>query len=200
MPETTRTFIALPLSESVQRALADIHDRLPAGGDIKWVKPVNIHLTLKFLGDLKTPRLKDVLHAFPALYPQRNSFTVKITRLGIFPPMGHPRIIWAGVTENAKDIQQLADDTERGMAAIGFPKETRAFQSHITLGRVRSERRLTQLVEAAPSLAFPPLTQPIRQIVLFKSVLTPQGPIYEPLATAKLQDQRHNASYSDGNL
>jgi 2'-5' RNA ligase len=188
--QTTRTFIALTLNESVQQALADIQNHLRAANeDIKWVKPSHIHLTLKFLGELKSRRLKDVLKAFPSLYPQQSPFSIQITHLGTFPPSRQPRIIWAGVDEkNAEKIQQLAAVTETGLTKIGFPKETRTFQAHVTLGRIRSGHHLNQLVAAIQSFVFPqtPIIQPIQQVVLFKSILTPQGPIYDPLATIDL--------------
>lgn len=183
MAETLRTFIAVELSEEIRAVLEDIQGRLKIfHADIKWVEPSNIHLTLKFLGDVQ---LKDIPLLTETLRPALKEITpipTELTELGAFPDLRHPRVLWAGLRDEDGRIAQLADAIETALGKIGYKKEQRDFKAHVTLGRVRSLKNIAPLVKGLQEYRLPPKTaQVIAGITLFKSTLTPSGPIYEIL-------------------
>lgn len=183
MSETIRTFIAVPLSDEIRQALARIQDQLKSHDvDVKWVRPENIHLTLKFLGDVKTKKIgaiKDMLDRQLSRIP---SFRMLFNTLGAFPDIERPRVIWIGIEDADGRIRELAQRLETECAQLGFKKEDRPFSPHITIGRTRSPRNIVLLSQAVAQLQLPEnLIQKETEIVLYKSTLTPKGPIYEPL-------------------
>jgi RNA 2',3'-cyclic 3'-phosphodiesterase len=181
--ETLRTFIAVELDKENREALERIEDDLKRlDADVKWVDPQNIHLTLKFLGEIPPKKVRQVQETLPELLKAFSLFEITIATLGAFPKPERPRIIWVGVTQNAHELTRLAHQVEEGLCALSFPKEEKAFSPHATIGRVRSPKNQAQLAEGIKNYSFAPLTQKISKVILFKSTLTPQGPIYQPLA------------------
>ena len=189
MDKTTRTFIAIELNEEVLGALKEVQEYLKKlDVDVRWVNYKNIHLTLKFLGNLSPKKLKSVIEVFPSLFEDFQPFEINITRLGVFPTLQQPRVIWAGVEKNADCLIAIATQVEKGLCRLGFPKEKRGFSPHVTVGRVRSPKNQILLPQALKEYILPvELTQTIHQIILFKSTLTSQGPIYDPLSLAQLE-------------
>lgn len=188
MDKTTRTFIAIELNEEVRNALKKIQEYLKKiDVDVRWVNYKNIHLTLKFLGNLPPKKLRSVMEIFPSLFKDFQPFEINITHLGVFPKPQRPRVIWAGVEKNADYLTAIAIQVENGLCRLGFPKEKRGFSPHLTVGRVRSPKNQALLIPALKEYTFSlELTQTIQQIILFKSTLTSQGPIYESLYTVQL--------------
>ena len=192
-PEPTlRTFIAIELNPKLQSLLHQIQEDLKKmGADIRWVKPENIHVTLKFLGEIppaKIDELRDVM--IKTLEPVR-PFSLGLTHLGAFPKIENPQIIWVGATADRNSIQLIAQSLEKNLMDIGFEKEERDFDPHITLGRMRTSVNKFALTKKLKHFEFPatPLHQLVNQIVLFKSSLSPQGPAYEALAKIDLGGQ-----------
>jgi len=189
MSETIRSFIAVELNDTVREDLEKIQKdfgRLDC--DIKWVKPKNIHLTLKFLGSVHPKKMKEILALLPSLYEKTNAFECDITHVGAFPRAERPRVIWAGIEKNASLVEDLAACTENGLCRLGFAKEKRAFSPHVTLGRVRSQKNIHLLGKALNSYSLSsPIAQRIARVTLFKSTLTSQGPVYESLAQIPLR-------------
>ncbi|MFH1578097.1 MAG: RNA 2',3'-cyclic phosphodiesterase [Candidatus Omnitrophota bacterium] len=185
-----RAFIAIELPEDIRNILGNINNQLEqTGADVKWVLPQNAHLTLKFLGEI-TPSLVDRVSAALNETAQKNPcFTLRLSGLGAFPKLNYARVIWIGIT-NDQPVIKIAKELKRQMREIGFPKESRKFNSHITLGRVRSGSNQNALIEKIGFLnkESPHLLAEFKVINLtfFKSTLTPQGPIYEKLSSAPL--------------
>ena len=99
--QTIRTFIALEFDPSIKEAIGSIQDQLKkTGADVKWVKPKNIHLTLKFLGHISPKKLKSVLEIFPTLFNNFPAFEIDISHLGVFPRLEQPKVIWVGIGLN----------------------------------------------------------------------------------------------------
>lgn len=183
MAETLRAFIAVELNEEIKKTITQVEDDLKITGcDVKWVKPENAHLTLKFLGQIKEKRLGPLLDALDSILKDIHSIQTGLTQVGAFPSLQRPRIIWIGLRDDARQISRLAESVEEALGGIGFKKEDRPFQPHITIGRFRSTHNLpsfTKKFDQYSLPAAPDLT--ISSITLFKSTLTSSGPIYEPL-------------------
>lgn len=182
-----RAFIAIELPEQIRADLGKIQDELKqAQADVKWVKPENIHLTLKFLGDIEQDLIKKIEAILNQISSKNTSFGLDLDNLGAFPKLQYPRVIWVGLSNDQRVIE-IAKNLEKELIRIGLPPESRPFSSHITLGRVRSgsnRKALIERLEALNKKSSSRLKFEVLNLTLFKSTLTPQGPIYEPLLQA----------------
>ncbi len=188
-----RTFIAIELSPQIKDFLAQLQGRLKtSGSDVKWVGPQNIHLTLKFLGETDEAGLEKITALLEEIAQNTKPFPIRLASAGAFPKLKFPRVIWAGIDKGDSEVKKIAQGLEEKIAKakIGIPNESKPFSSHITLGRVRSGLNRERLVENLETL----ISQPgeyfsgqeftVTKITLFKSTLTPKGPIYEILKEA----------------
>ncbi len=179
-----RAFIAIELPREIKDTLARLQAKLKtAGADVKWVEPNNIHLTLKFLGEITEEAKDQVCLALEKISGSKKPFDIVISSMGAFPNPGSPRVIWAAVAAGDPEIKTIAREIETCLEEIGIAKETREFSSHITLGRTRSAKNrqeLSKLLEVQAGKKFE-YRFPAAKITLFKSTLTPRGPIYETI-------------------
>jgi 2'-5' RNA ligase len=193
-----RTFIAIELSDEIKDALDRIESHLKySGADVKWVAKDNIHLTLKFLGEVDEKKCEKVKAALDEIAKSTASFKISLKDIGAFPKIEFPRVIWVGLDKGTKESTELAAKIDEALSAIGFDRETRPFAAHLTIGRVRSPKNKAALAEKVTSHkpvrseAEPPRrgqvtsSQAISLITLFQSKLTPTGPIYTKLHEAK---------------
>ena len=185
-----RLFIAIEISDEIREALAQIQSRLKyAGADVKWVEPKNIHLTLKFLGEVKEEKVEEIKSALNETVKGFKPFELSIKDIGAFPKIDFPRVIWAGLDKGTSESKALAEAIDERLSRHGFEKESRPFASHLTIGRVRSPKNKAALKERLLSSNLPltPYHLPlIPYITLYKSTLTPHGSIYTKLHEAKL--------------
>jgi 2'-5' RNA ligase len=185
-----RTFIAVELDKPVKDALSRLQSELKKSeADVKWVFPENIHLTLKFLGEVKEEKIPKIIQSLKKIARAVNSFRAEINTIGAFPNTKSPRAIWTGIEQGKENLLRLAELIEDAAAKLGFPKEERKFSAHVTIGRVRSPKNKAALSEAMQRLKFDALSQTVNSVILFKSTLTPKGPIYEKLAEESLKTQ-----------
>jgi len=204
-----RAFIAIELPQEIKDALAHIQEQLKiSGADVKWVQPQNIHLTLKFLGEIDDKKLEEIISILENATQNKNPFSTRLSSLGAFPKINFPRVIWVGIDKGDAETKQIAEVLEEKIAKIGIPPETRPFSSHITIGRVRSSLNREKLVKNLNDLADSfgkenfalhksladqsanlcgGLEFLVTKTTLFKSTLTPKGPIYEALKEANLR-------------
>lgn len=181
-----RSFIAVELNPSVIQRLSQIQEELKlSGADVKWVKPENIHLTLKFLGEQKEEKIEEIKKTLEELVKNYSPFKIVISQIGCFPKLEYPRVIWVGV-ENYETLERITLDLEERLSRISIAKEKRKFTAHITLGRVRSAHQRRELVGKLKGISMGNLSSQINCITLFKSTLTPRGPIYEKILKATL--------------
>lgn len=187
-----RTFIAIELPQEIRNILSNAQDELrQARADVKWVKPENIHLTLKFLGEINQDLSKQICLVLNEIARRNSCFTVYLSGFGAFPKLQYPRVIWAGLS-NDQPVIEIAKDLEKELLELGLPAESRAFNSHITLGRVRSGKNRGVLIERLERLnkelcSTTPPEFKVTAFTLFKSTLTPTGPIYEALLNCPLK-------------
>jgi 2'-5' RNA ligase len=185
-----RAFVAVPIvvPEVVDRLVA-AQRSLRVSHGVTWVARDRLHFTLKFLGEVPEPGLADAALAVKTVAAGQTSFSLELRGLGVFPPRGDPRVVWAGCGEGGGLLESLAAGVEAEFTSQDFPAETRPFAAHLTLGRVKQpragrevRRRLRE--EASESLVFGAVS--VAEIVLFTSRLAPQGPTYARVATGIL--------------
>ncbi len=155
--------------------------------DLKPVEPENLHLTLLFIGEVHESLLKDVKEAVSELkFP---SFTVRLSGLGAFPNAFRPRVVWIGVKEGAERLAELHKQLVKGLNARGIrPQDEKEFQPHLTLARVKGNYgTLPQVIMSYQNYEVG--TFNVDSVKLFKSTLTPKGPIYEVLHEVKAIDR-----------
>lgn len=181
-----RTFIALELSEEVKKELSRIQEELKkADADIKWAKPDNIHLTLKFLGNVGDDKIEEIKKVLNGVSSQKRPFEINLSKPGAFPNPNYPRVIWVGIEKNSLEVEKIAQAVEGDLEKLEFPAENRPFSAHLTLGRVKSATNRDKLKQLLLSVGVRPKSCSIDKITLFQSTLTPKGPIYTPLHIAK---------------
>ena len=187
-----RSFIALEFSLSTRQQLGALIQQLAKAAParvVRWVSAEAMHLTLKFLGDTAERDVPKIVTALEGLHV--NSFTLTTSRLGGFPNLKQPRVIWLGFdSESVAHLKKLNAAVEAAIGPLGFPTEARPFSPHLTLGRIRPEAPATQAAQiGAAARAFdsiPVLTDSITSIILMKSELRPGGPLYTPIYRADL--------------
>ncbi len=187
-----RTFIAIELSQEIKDFLSNIQSQLKASGaDVKWVEPKNIHLTLKFLGEIDEKKLVEVNKVLEETARNKNPFSLRFSCLGAYPKINFPRVIWIGIDQGDIEVKEIAGILEERVAKLGIPQENRPFSCHITLGRTKSNLKQEDLVKKLTFLegnlgGKKPEFQ-VTKLTLFKSTLTPKGPLYEVLKEAHLK-------------
>ncbi|MFA5089824.1 MAG: RNA 2',3'-cyclic phosphodiesterase [Candidatus Omnitrophota bacterium] len=187
-----RAFIAISLPEDIKKSIACLQDKLKtASRDISWVKPENIHLTLKFLGEIDEHALKKAEAAMEDAAGKENDFYIRLSSAGAFPRADFPRVIWVGIDKGDVCVKRIAQNLEDNLSRAGFPKEKKEFSSHITIARVRSALKGNEMIsllnEYADIFHDKETGFTACGITLFKSTLTPKGPIYETVKTAAFQ-------------
>ena len=188
-----RTFIAIELPQKIIGTLSALQNQLKnTQADVKWVAPENIHLTLKFLGEVDEKKIEKIIQALEETAKDNQPFSIRLCALGAFPKINFPRVIWVGIDAGDEKTKNIAFVLEEKLQKLGIPKEKRPFSSHITIGRVRSGINREKLVKELDILQGKGLLQEnleflATKITLFKSTLTPKGPIYEILKEASFQ-------------
>lgn len=190
MSDTVRSFIAIELNEKIHFELASLQNILKsADADVKWVAPESIHLTMKFLGNLTAEKLEETKKIIAETAANAGPFTLTLKGVGAFPKLDYPRVIWVGITDGVAETVKLAMAIEDKLEKIGVPRENREFHPHLTLGRVRSLKNKDKLKEIIETTKFEARTaSEANNLILFKSQLTREGPIYTPLFIAKMKN------------
>ncbi len=189
MKQHVRTFVAVEISEAVRAAAAKVIRQMAKwDAAVKWVDTQNMHLTLKFLGEVASVELPDICRAVEQAAAEVQGFTFEVGGVGAFPKLQRPRTVWLGVTSGADQLAQLQRSIEKGLKKLGYPPENRRFSPHLTLGRVKHPGpELEELSELIKSLADQPGgTTEVDEVTVFSSELTREGPIYQALAHAAL--------------
>ncbi len=182
-----RCFVAIRLPDQINRELGrQIRYLEGTGAAVRWVKEENLHLTLKFLGDVQDDEVRDVDRALKEVNSPPMSLSV--SDLGYFPPKGKPRVVWAGLAGDIDALVGLAADIEARVGPLGYPPEQRAFRAHLTIGRVKGPRNLDQLTLAIQKrggqLSTPAVD--IDAFTLYQSELGKGGPSYYKIGTYPL--------------
>lgn len=185
MNNTIRCFIAIELSEEIKNTLAKIESELQRNiQGVKWVNPDNIHLTLKFLGQIEKEAIEEIKKILDEITATARPFKIRLSQIGAFPNPNQPRVIWVGIDDGTKESSHLANLIEEKIVPLGIEKEDRAFHPHLTLARIKFLKDKSSVKNAFASLKVPQVEMTAAKIALFQSTLTPEGPIYTVLETA----------------
>lgn len=178
-----RAFLAIDLPESYRAGLSAVQDYLKkSGADVRWTNVANIHLTLKFFGDIEESQVETLAGAATPITGAIPAFTLGVQGLGTFPGPKSPRVIWLGLSGQTNILAHLVDNLEQAFAPLGFPPEKRKFTPHLTLGRVRSSQGREALSRALQTVTLPDFAEiQVQNLVLYRSTLRSQGALYTPL-------------------
>jgi len=188
MSEKIRAFIAIELPENVRTAIRNVQERFEAYRfNVRWVKIANIHLTLKFLGNIGREEIVPIETATLKAIADFKPLSLAAKGVGVFPGIKRPRVIWVGVSGQTQLLMQLQKSIDERLATIGFARENRAFKAHLTIGRVKSRIDPGQLAAAiGETTGFEPEPLAADSVILYQSELQPAGPIYTQLKCIKL--------------
>lgn len=187
-----RCFIAIDINERLKKAIADLQRQLAEKAnfkknDAKWVGPEAMHLTLKFLGEVKDDRIVEVCNAVRDAAAANKGFELDIESVGYFGGSS-AKVLWVGTGRGSENLCRLQEDIEQQLSAAGWPKETRSFAGHLTLCRVKNPKaglKLAQMSEDYKDLNLGTISAD--SVTVYQSLLKPTGPVYTVLGNYKLQ-------------
>ena len=191
MSQTFRTFVAIELPESLQKKAGRVLHKYQQWSQYRWVQPGNMHLTLSFLGDVPQQdvagvcrKLEEVIRPFPSIH-------INVRGLGAFPKPDRPRIVWLGIGEGTRELIELQGSIAATLESLGFDRDRNKFHPHVTLGRLRKQRRFDdELIDEIDRDGEMPLGEfTAREVIVFASFLEKEGPSYTPMARIRLGEQ-----------
>ena len=183
-----RTFVAVCLDAELRSRISAIQERVKKlAPNVKWVAPENLHVTLKFLGNVREDRVARAQAAIDEVAREFAAFDLSVSGLGVFPSAMRPRVVWVGVEEGREQLVALAKAVEDRLVKAGFEKEEKPFKSHITIGRVKEGRPVGDLTDGLAGIDAGEIgRQRVDGVVVMESMLRPEGPEYTPLSVHKL--------------
>lgn len=189
-----RVFVAVHLDPALRPAVEAVRRRLlemwPKGKElVRWVEPHNLHLTLKFLGEVEESKvhgLVDALRVVEGFAP----FDLQLFGIGAFPRARGARVLWVGVGAGARELAQLAARVEQALAGFGFAPEERSFSPHLTLGRLRTPAYHPELEAALQQNSHVEIgSQRVQSVELVESTLRRSGPVYAVVRSYPLRGE-----------
>lgn len=186
-----RCFIAIDIPEDVRAELTDLQKELASGvdlrkGDVKWVDPEGMHLTLKFLGEVPDSEIVGVCNIAKEVASRHKAFDFAVKEVGSFGGRS-ARVLWVGAGLDCPELLDLQQDLEEQLDRAGWPREARRFSGHLTLCRIRNSKAGEKLAQVVTQYQDSDLgTIRAASICVYESRLRPEGPIYTPLGNYKL--------------
>jgi len=191
--EPIRSFIAIELPDELKLALTRLQTSLKqvAPPVVKWVEARGIHLTLKFLGNVSSDRINDIIQVMEQSARGIPPFQLEAKNVGAFPNLKRPQVLWVGVSGQLDRLSQLQQRIETNLVPLDFAAEQRPFTAHLTLARIREQassherQRLGEFVVAAKfDTAY---TIAVNSVSLMRSELTREGAIYSRIGSVQLR-------------
>lgn len=184
---TIRAFIGVPIdptiAEKISQVAAQLKQRFP---EVRWVAEANLHFTVKFLGDVEEAQIGAIGAALAEALRPFSRFTLNAKGLGVFPDLRRARILWVGLLGSS--LATLAAKVESTMIPFGFAPELKSFKPHLTVGRWRrfdgSPKKLAEELERWKEFEFG--QSEVTEVIFFRSVLKPEGAVYQPLNVVRL--------------
>jgi 2'-5' RNA ligase len=191
--EQIRSFIAVELPDELKLALTRLQTQLKTGSQapVKWVDPYNIHLTLKFLGEISTDMVGKITVVIEEAAGGIPPFRLEVKGLGVFPSFKRVQVVWVGVTGEVEQLSRLQRRIDSGLASLGFAPESRPFTPHLTLARVRDratpqeQQNLGQLIDSTSFQTAGHFN--VDSVQLMRSQLTREGAVYSRIGSVKLK-------------
>src|SRR2546423_4294933 len=187
--EVYRTFIAIELPLDLRaRVAAHIDGLRRESPEVRasWTRPENLHLTLKFLGDVPAadiPRLASSVEAAAQLI---SAFEFNVSECGVFPTQGTPKVLWIGITDGLVELSSLHEAVERECERAGFSREARPFRPHLTITRLRSSSGARQLARLHAAREFGSCSVKVGEVCVMRSELSSKGALYTALTRHEL--------------
>ncbi len=194
--EMIRSFIAVEIDQSNKQELSTLISHLKkSDADVKWANENQMHLTLKFLGTVDETKLQKISDILKRIANDFSAFNIQFSKIGAFPNINRPRVIWMGISKGSNHLKLLNNKIESEFEKIGFGKEKREYNAHLTFGRVKSSKNIPGLKKIIDETTIQ-FHDEIRidKIILFQSTLRPKGAIYTPLVEhtfLKTPDTQH---------
>lgn len=180
-----RAFLGISVSNELKQKISSIQENF-SDFDIKFVEPENLHFNLRFFREISDQEIETLKQKLEEVIKKFEPFDIEMKGLGVFPNKNYIRVVWIGVKEGYNTIISIAESIEDSIESLGFPKEEK-FVPHLTLGRIRTARNkmeLRNLVEELENIDIGKMK--IDSIKLFRSKLSPNGPIYEEVFNVKI--------------
>lgn len=186
-----RCFIAIDLPEEIKRQIGNVINlAAPLSKDIKWVPYENIHMTLKFLGEVKEDTLPEIEQKLRDICSVHAPFSISVRGTGAFPNEKNPNVIWIGVDKSDR-LKSLYLDIDNSLSEAGFEKESRKHSPHLTIGRVKNRKDILQVMNGLnefKSKLFGNVD--IVEVHLMKSILKPSGAEYSKVCSFRLNGEK----------
>ncbi len=182
-----RCFIAIDMPEDIKGSISGVMERCgeePKGA--RWVPVENIHLTLKFFGDVKDDLVPEIEKGLALICMKHNMFNINIRGAGAFPNLKYPNVLWVGIDES-EDLKRLYMDIEESMSGLGFEKENRKFSPHLTIGKIKDKKGIEPVIKEIYTFKdtfFGSIE--VKEVLLMRSVLKPTGAEYSVAAKFNL--------------
>lgn len=181
--EAIRSFVAVDTTPEVKTEVSHLLSRLKerARFSVKWVKPEQMHITLAFLGEVSPDFIEGAKVELREVAGRFKPFECRLEGLGAFPSAVRARVLWVGLKTGERELTEVQREVSRALARLGYVPEKRPFSPHLTLGRLREPVDVNFINE----MTFQSSTFTISRLILFRSVLKPEGPIYSVLGDFK---------------
>lgn len=182
MTTSMRVFIAVEIDDQAKQKISELITCLKkSGADVKWITENQMHLTLKFLGNIGKDKIPVISDALAIISDNFKPFRVTFSRIGAFPRLDKPAVIWLGIDKGAEYLKILNDSIENTLEKLGIKKETREFKPHLTLARVRSDKNMASLIKLIREKETDIISENdtlIDKLSFLQSTLNPAGAVY----------------------
>ncbi len=189
MSEEWRTFVAIELTDQVRAQMQDHVRRLREAvqeANPSWSRPENVHLTLKFFGNVPTKKLSLISDAASRAVKDYPWFRIAISGTGVFPKPSRAQVLWIGVDDPSGRLAALQERLEEEFASEGFAKEDRAYRPHLTIARIRKPEGTRRLAETHLQMGFKQTQITVNEFVVFRSELSSKGSRYTAISRHEL--------------
>jgi 2'-5' RNA ligase len=188
MSKTIRMFIAIEIPGNIISKFCELQEGIEDYGfKIRWVRSENIHLTLKFLGNVEAAKIDEIAETISKTLEGYTPISLKAKGIGVFPGIKRPRVLWIGLTGQLESLIRLQKTLDENLKVFGFPEEKRPFKGHLTMARIKAKIDVKKLGDALMAFrSFESETFTADQVVLYKSELKPSGAVYTKLASASM--------------
>ena len=178
-------FCAFELPESLRLLLKEhsqkVREAVPEAA-ASWSRPDNIHLTVKFFGNVDEAKIPAISAAAERVAKEFSAIQIAVGGTGVFPKPNRPQVLWIGIHDPSATLSELNKRLEDEFAREGFPKEERAFRPHLTIARIRKTHDASRLAQTHLGMKFSEVDLTLNELILFRSELSPKGSKYTPIS------------------
>jgi RNA 2',3'-cyclic 3'-phosphodiesterase len=183
-----RLFVCIEMPADVKKIIVGLQIRLRplAKGFVSWARQEGLHITLKFLGEVESKKLEKVSESVAQATRGIEPFELTVNGVGGFPSLKWPRVFWVGIEEPTGTLLKLQAQIESEFTTLGFAKEERPFSPHLTIGRVKEPKGVADISRELEKTILGPVSLTANELIVMRSDLRPDGPVYTPMRKVKL--------------